>query len=170
MQWNGGNQVRFFSGNILFEFSLSKRRGSTYIDLYQNCALFYHKNHIRFRIRKYLKNILFLSFQRQDTDERLRRLQSEKESLALQVQVLTEQVSAQNEKIVDLEKVISDKSSLLNNTEDLLQRVSAFAHSVGIQIDKQKVLFISIFLNIRPSIYHTICFLSNASKFDMNCI
>lgn len=54
--------------------------------------------------------------------------------------MLTEQVSAQNEKIGDLERVITDKSQLLINTEDLLQRVSAFAHSVGIQIDKQKVL------------------------------
>lgn len=87
--------------------------------------------------------------QRQDTDERLHRLQTDKESLALQVQVLTEQVSAQNEKITDLEKLITDKSQLITNTEDLLQRVSEFAISVGIQIDKQKVLitFLSFFIS-----------------------
>lgn len=79
-------------------------------------------------------------FQRPDPDERVHRLQNDKESLALQVQVLSEQVSAQNEKISDLEKLITDKSQLISNTEDLLQRVSEFAISVGIQIDKQKVL------------------------------
>lgn len=63
--------------------------------------------------------------------------------------MLTEQVSAQSEKIADLERTISDKTVLLNNTEDLLQRVSAFAQSVGIQIDKQKVLFSIFYL---PSI------------------
>lgn len=78
--------------------------------------------------------------QRQDTDERLRRLQTDKESLALQVQVLTEQVAAQGDKIAELERVVADKTQLLHNTENLLQRVSSFAHSVGIQIDKQKVL------------------------------
>lgn len=63
-------------------------------------------------------------FQRQDTDERLRRLQTEKESMVLQVQVLTEQVSAQSDKIADLERIILDKTQQLNHSEDLLQRVS----------------------------------------------
>ena len=71
--------------------------------------------------------------------------------MALQVQVLTEQVAAQNEKIGDLERVISDKTQLLSNTEDLLQRVSAFAHSVGIQIDKQKVHFFFFVRNYLPA-------------------
>ncbi|KAG4073996.1 hypothetical protein HA402_014201 [Bradysia odoriphaga] len=60
--------------------------------------------------------------QRQDTDERLRRLQTEKESMALQVQVLTEQVSAQSDKIADLERIILDKTQQLSHSEDLLQR------------------------------------------------
>ncbi|CAD7088009.1 unnamed protein product [Hermetia illucens] len=60
--------------------------------------------------------------QRQDIDERLRRLQSDKDALALQVQVLTEQVSSQNDKIIDLERSLTDKTQLLNNTEDMLQR------------------------------------------------
>ncbi|XP_037051870.1 liprin-beta-1 isoform X4 [Bradysia coprophila] len=60
--------------------------------------------------------------QRQDTDERLRRLQTDKESMALQVQVLTEQVSAQSDKIADLERIILDKTQQLSQSEDLLQR------------------------------------------------
>ncbi|XP_037051874.1 liprin-beta-1 isoform X8 [Bradysia coprophila] len=59
---------------------------------------------------------------RQDTDERLRRLQTDKESMALQVQVLTEQVSAQSDKIADLERIILDKTQQLSQSEDLLQR------------------------------------------------
>ncbi|XP_055691916.1 liprin-beta-1 isoform X7 [Lutzomyia longipalpis] len=59
---------------------------------------------------------------RQDIDERLRRLQSDKESLALQVQVLSEQVAAQNEKISDLERMLTEKTQLLSNADDLLHR------------------------------------------------
>lgn len=77
--------------------------------------------------------------QRQDTDDRLRRLQSDKESLVLQVQVLTEQVAAQGEKISELERGLTEKQHLLNNADDLLRRVSLFANLVGVQIDKQKV-------------------------------
>lgn len=38
--------------------------------------------------------------------------------------MLSEQVSAQNGKITDLERLINDKTQLVSNTEDLLQRVS----------------------------------------------
>lgn len=37
--------------------------------------------------------------------------------------MLSEQVSAQNEKINDLERLITDKTQHVSNTEDLLQRV-----------------------------------------------
>lgn len=37
--------------------------------------------------------------------------------------MLSEQVSAQNEKINDLERLITDKAQHVSNTEDLLQRV-----------------------------------------------
>ncbi|KXJ78829.1 hypothetical protein RP20_CCG003087, partial [Aedes albopictus] len=59
---------------------------------------------------------------RQDTDERLRRLQTDKEALALQVKVLTEQVQTQGTKITDLERTVSEKIQLLSNADDLLQR------------------------------------------------
>lgn len=42
----------------------------------------------------------------------------------MQVQMLGEQVTAQNGKIGDLERLINDKTQLISNTEDLLQRVS----------------------------------------------
>lgn len=38
--------------------------------------------------------------------------------------MLSEQVNAQNDKISDLERLITDKAQLISNTEDLLQRVS----------------------------------------------
>lgn len=96
------------------------------------------------------KHLSFL--QRQDIDERLRRLQSDKDALALQVQVLTEQVSSQNDKIIDLERSLTDKTQLLNNTEDMLQRVSDFARSIGKRLDQQKVFsFLSL---IFPLIYY----------------
>lgn len=75
---------------------------------------------------------------RQDTDERLRRLQADKEAMALQVKVLTDQVQTQTTKITEMERTVSEKNKLLSNADDLLQRVSQFAKTVGIQIDKQK--------------------------------
>ncbi|XP_050097472.1 uncharacterized protein LOC126578687 isoform X3 [Anopheles aquasalis] len=60
--------------------------------------------------------------QRQDTDERLRRLQTDKEALALQVKTLTEQVQTLTAKIGDLERTVKEKNQLLANAEDLLQR------------------------------------------------
>ncbi|KFB38265.1 AGAP010342-PA-like protein [Anopheles sinensis] len=61
-------------------------------------------------------------FQRQDTDERLRRLQTDKEALAMQVKTLTEQVQSQSTKISELERTVKEKNQLLSNAEDLLQR------------------------------------------------
>ncbi|XP_049540574.1 uncharacterized protein LOC125954386 isoform X2 [Anopheles darlingi] len=60
--------------------------------------------------------------QRQDTDERLRRLQTDKEALALQVKTLTEQVQTFTSKISELERTVKEKNQLLANAEDLLQR------------------------------------------------
>ncbi|XP_055306993.1 uncharacterized protein LOC129571249 isoform X2 [Sitodiplosis mosellana] len=61
--------------------------------------------------------------QSEGSDERLRLLQNDKELLAHQVHMLSEQVSAQNEKINDLERLITDKAQHVSTTEDLLQRV-----------------------------------------------
>lgn len=63
--------------------------------------------------------------------------------------MLTEQVQTQGTKISDLERTVSEKNQLLSNADDLLQRVSQFAKTVGIQIDKQKVPRISFFFSLK---------------------
>nr|XP_014283461.1 liprin-beta-1 isoform X4 [Halyomorpha halys] len=57
-----------------------------------------------------------------DIQEQVRRLESDKESLTLQVAVLTDQVDAQAEKISDLERMIESQKRQLTTSEDILQR------------------------------------------------
>ncbi|XP_069619141.1 liprin-beta-1 isoform X6 [Ranitomeya imitator] len=54
--------------------------------------------------------------------ERLSRLENDKESLVLQVSVLTDQVEAQGEKIRDLEFCLEEHRDKLNATEEMLQQ------------------------------------------------
>uniref|UniRef100_A0A8C7M5Y7 PPFIA binding protein 1b n=1 Tax=Oncorhynchus kisutch TaxID=8019 RepID=A0A8C7M5Y7_ONCKI len=54
--------------------------------------------------------------------ERLSRLEGDKESLVLQVSVLTDQVEAQGEKIRDLEMCLDEHREKLNATEEMLQQ------------------------------------------------
>ncbi|XP_062373574.1 liprin-beta-1 isoform X3 [Sardina pilchardus] len=54
--------------------------------------------------------------------ERLSRLESDKECLVLQVSVLTDQVEVQGEKIRDLEMCLEEHREKLNSTEELLQQ------------------------------------------------
>ncbi|XP_053506383.1 liprin-beta-1 [Ictalurus furcatus] len=54
--------------------------------------------------------------------ERLSRLESDKECLMLQVSVLTDQVEVQGEKIRDLEMCLEEHQMKLNATEELLQQ------------------------------------------------
>ncbi|XP_064417423.1 liprin-beta-1b isoform X9 [Latimeria chalumnae] len=54
--------------------------------------------------------------------ERLARLEGDKESLVLQVSVLTDQVEAQGEKIRDLEFCLEEHREKLNTTEEMLQQ------------------------------------------------
>ncbi|KAM4573493.1 liprin-beta-1b isoform 3-T3 [Odontesthes bonariensis] len=54
--------------------------------------------------------------------ERLSRFESDKESLVLQVSVLTDQVEAQGEKIRDLDLCLEEHREKLNATEDMLQQ------------------------------------------------
>ncbi|XP_062245556.1 liprin-beta-1b isoform X6 [Platichthys flesus] len=54
--------------------------------------------------------------------ERLSRLESDKESLVLQVSVLTDQVEAQGEKIRDLDLCLEEHREKLNATEEMLQQ------------------------------------------------
>ncbi|XP_068595966.1 liprin-beta-1b isoform X2 [Brachionichthys hirsutus] len=54
--------------------------------------------------------------------ERLSRLENDKESLVLQVSVLTDQVEAQGEKIRDLDLCLDEHRDKLNATEEMLQQ------------------------------------------------
>ncbi|KAJ8002948.1 hypothetical protein DPEC_G00164260 [Dallia pectoralis] len=54
--------------------------------------------------------------------ERLSRLEGDKESLVLQVSVLTDQVEAQGEKIRDLDMCLDEHRDKLNSTEQMLQQ------------------------------------------------
>ncbi|KAJ8398886.1 hypothetical protein AAFF_G00417940 [Aldrovandia affinis] len=54
--------------------------------------------------------------------DRLLRLESDRESLVLQVSVLTDQVEVQGEKIKDLDLCLEEHREKLNATEDLLQQ------------------------------------------------
>ncbi|XP_071121296.1 liprin-beta-1-like isoform X9 [Mytilus edulis] len=54
-------------------------------------------------------------------EERLRKTESEKDSLSLHVSVLTDQIDAQSEKIRDLEYSLAERRDKVINTEDMLQ-------------------------------------------------
>ena len=57
-------------------------------------------------------------------EEKIQRLENDKESLLLQVSVTNDQVEAQSEKIHDLEYALRDRHSKMEAVEDLLQHVS----------------------------------------------
>ncbi|VDP37592.1 unnamed protein product, partial [Soboliphyme baturini] len=58
-----------------------------------------------------------------DIQDKLQRLENDRESLSLQVSVLAEQVGAQTEKIKDLEMMLQDKKSKLDSTEEMLHEL-----------------------------------------------
>ncbi|CDQ61611.1 unnamed protein product [Oncorhynchus mykiss] len=60
--------------------------------------------------------------------ERLVCLEGDKESLVLQVSVLTDQVEAQGEKIRDLESSLEEHYHKLNSTEEMLKQVRDILH------------------------------------------
>ncbi|XP_042600170.1 liprin-beta-1-like isoform X5 [Cyprinus carpio] len=63
-----------------------------------------------------------ISFTGDVYQDRLNRLESDKESLVLQVSVLTDQVEAQGEKIRDLDLCLDEHREKLNATEEMLQQ------------------------------------------------
>ncbi|XP_058244402.1 liprin-beta-2 isoform X2 [Hemibagrus wyckioides] len=65
--------------------------------------------------------------------ERLCRLEGDKESLVLQVSVLTDQVEAQGEKIRDLENSLEEHQLKLNSTEEMLQQELLSRTALGSQ-------------------------------------
>ncbi|XP_077104301.1 liprin-beta-2 isoform X3 [Siphateles boraxobius] len=78
--------------------------------------------------------------------ERLSRLEGDKESLVLQVSVLTDQVEAQGQKIRDLDNYLGEYQHKLNCTEQMLQqelldRTSLESHKLGLM---EEVSFIKL--------------------------
>ncbi|GFO30404.1 liprin-beta-2 [Plakobranchus ocellatus] len=61
------------------------------------------------------------------SEERIRRLEDDKQSLALQVSVLSEQVDAQEEKIRDMEAIADDHKQRLRDANKVLQKVRALS-------------------------------------------
>jgi uncharacterized protein (DUF3084 family) len=57
-------------------------------------------------------------------DERLQRLEGDKDSLQMQVSILMDQIEAQTDKIADLERTLSDRAFQLQKAEDNLQKVN----------------------------------------------
>ena len=60
-------------------------------------------------------------------ETRVQRLEGDKDSLQLQVTVLTEQVEAQTDKINDLEMLLEKKKQQLLSTEEQLQKVNIYS-------------------------------------------
>ncbi|XP_029767290.1 liprin-beta-2 isoform X6 [Terrapene carolina triunguis] len=78
---------------------------------------------IREWLEENLSQVNHLSTANNETyQERLARLEGDKESLVLQVSVLTDQVEAQGEKIRDLEVCLEGHQLKLNATEEMLQQ------------------------------------------------
>ncbi|XP_017581823.1 PREDICTED: liprin-beta-2 isoform X8 [Corvus brachyrhynchos] len=69
-----------------------------------------------------MSQVNHLSSNNETYQERLARLEGDKESLILQVSVLTDQVEAQGEKIRDLEICLEGHQLKLNATEEMLQQ------------------------------------------------
>ncbi|XP_013107414.1 uncharacterized protein LOC106087067 [Stomoxys calcitrans] len=59
---------------------------------------------------------------RQEDDERIRRLQRDKESLALQYQMVADKLCEQADRIVELEGLLAEKNQQLSAKDELLQR------------------------------------------------
>lgn len=71
----------------------------------------------------YLQTKYPLLFQN-DAEDRVRRLEADKESLHLQVQVLSEQIQAQSEKMADLERALHETRQRLDDSDQRLQKVT----------------------------------------------
>lgn len=91
---------------------------------------------------------MYLSQRQDSSSERVRRLQSDKDALQLQVQILTEQVNAQNDKLKDVEMTMNEKNLQLSNSEDLLNRVSLFMF-----IHAQLIIFSHCMFNGKTDLY-----------------
>lgn len=78
-----------------------------------------------------IKSFLFQAngYLQDSVEDKLQKIESEKDSLSLQVSVLTDQIDAQAEKIRDLEYCLAERREKLINAEDMLQSVSHYVIS-----------------------------------------
>ena len=60
----------------------------------------------------------------ESAEDRVRRLEIEKNGLALQISVLTEQVEAQGERLREMEYQLDEKRQKIHYAEDMYQNVS----------------------------------------------
>lgn len=65
----------------------------------------------------------------------MQRLETEKDSLRLQVSVLSDQVEAQSEKISDLERQLCEKKRELSKTDEMLQLVCGISFNFVICLE-----------------------------------
>ncbi|CAC5381700.1 unnamed protein product [Mytilus coruscus] len=72
-------------------------------------------------------------FLQDSAEDRLRKIESEKDSLSLHVSVLTDQIDAQAEKIRDLEYSLAERRDKIINTEDMLQSWSSLVAAIMAQ-------------------------------------
>ncbi|XP_062417761.1 liprin-beta-2 isoform X1 [Pungitius pungitius] len=79
--------------------------------------------------------------------ERLSRLEEDKESLILQVSVLTDQVEAQWAKISDLQSSLVEHQQKLNSTEEMLQQ--ELLHRTSLENQKQNLLGEASYLKLK---------------------
>lgn len=69
----------------------------------------------------------FFVYSQPEVDERVHRLEGDKDSLQMQVSILMDQIEAQTDKIADLERSLSDRACQLQRSEEALQKVCATA-------------------------------------------
>ena len=74
-------------------------------------------------------------------DDRLQRLEGDKDSLQMQVSILMDQIEAQTDKIADLERTLSDRAFQLQRSEENLQKVKTIFTFISLPTRQATILF-----------------------------
>lgn len=85
--------------------------------------------------KRYVYNWVLNLIEMPEVEERLQRLEGDKDSLQMQISILMDQIEMQTEKINDLEKTLMDKNAQLKRSEEIIQsevlsRSSAETHQL----------------------------------------
>ena len=73
-------------------------------------------------------------------DDRLQRLEGDKDSLQMQVSILMDQIEAQTDKIADLERTLSDRAFQLQRSEENLQKVKTIFTFISLPTRQATIL------------------------------